>query len=185
MTVPIVLTTMKEIRTILNKEGPSVVGLERIADMMRLLLPHSEEILGDHLRESVRPERGLNPIYVESGGITLTWGIVVPEEPTPVHSHGTWGVVAVIRGRDRYQRWRREDDGEGAGPAEVRLLEEQVLTVGDVMVLPPPPQDIHLQQGHKGETAYEFVLFGEDFLGRLPYLVFDPENGFATEIYPR
>lgn len=185
MTVPIVLDTMKKIRTILNEEGQTVIGLERIADTMRLLLPHSEEILGDQLRGRARPERGLYPIYADDSGIILTWGIVVPEEPTPIHSHGTWGVVAVIRGRDRYQVWRREDEGEGAGAATVRLLEEHVLTSGDVMVLPPPPQDIHLQQGYEGETAYEFVLFGQNFLGRLPYLVFDPENSSATEVYSR
>lgn len=78
-------------------------------------------------------ERGLNLIYVDDSGLTLTWGIVVPEEPTPIHSHGTWGVVAVFRGRDRYQIWTRDDHSEGAGPAIVRFINERILETGDVI----------------------------------------------------
>jgi len=52
-------------------------------------------------------------------------------------------------------------------------------------VIPPPPQDIHLQQGYDGETAHEFVLFGENVLGRLPHLVFDLQRGYAEEVHPR
>jgi hypothetical protein len=53
------------------------------------------------------------------------------------------------------------------------------------IVIPPPPQDIHLQQGYDGETAPEFVLLGENVLGRLPHLVFDSQRGYAEEVYPR
>ena len=52
-------------------------------------------------------------------------------------------------------------------------------------MIPPPPQDIHLQQGYDGETAPEFVLLGENVLGRLPHLVFDSQRGYAEEVYPR
>jgi hypothetical protein len=45
--------------------------------------------------------------------------------------------------------------------------------------------NIHIQQGYNGETAHEFVPFGENVLERLPYLVFDPERGYAEEANPR
>ena len=91
----------------------------------------------------------------------------------------------VFRGRDRYQIWTRDDHSEGIGPTIVRFTDEWILEAGDVVIFPPPPQDIHLQQGYEGETAYEFVLFGENVLGRLPQLVFDVEGRLATEVHPR
>jgi hypothetical protein len=52
------------------------------------------------------------------------------------------------------------------------------------VVLPPPPQDLHAQQGHDGAPVYEFVLFGANVM-RLPRLYFDPEQGTTQEIAPR
>jgi predicted metal-dependent enzyme (double-stranded beta helix superfamily) len=186
MSAPIVIETIKRVRSILDEEGLSDTGLERIAERMRWLVAHGDEVVApESIEENSHSRRGLKPIYIDDSGLILTHGVVVPEQPTPVHSHGTWGVVGVYRGRDRYQVWRRHDDGTGAGPADVRLARELVLGPGDVIVIPPPPQDIHVQQGHGGETAYEFVLFGENVLGHLPHLVFDPARGYADEVHPR
>jgi predicted metal-dependent enzyme (double-stranded beta helix superfamily) len=82
----------------------------------------------------------LRPIYIDDGRLVLAHGIVVPEQPTPIHSHGTWGIVGVYRGQDRYQIWHRSD-GNGAGPADVQLVRELILVPGDTIVIPPPPQD--------------------------------------------
>jgi predicted metal-dependent enzyme (double-stranded beta helix superfamily) len=102
---------------------------------------------------------------------------------TPIHNHGSWGVVGVYRGRDRYQVWRRLDAGDQAGAARVELVEERTMGPGDVAVLPPPPQDVHAQQGADGEAAYEFVLFGKNAMV-LPRLYFDPAQGTAREVTP-
>jgi predicted metal-dependent enzyme (double-stranded beta helix superfamily) len=182
-TAPIVIATMRRIKAILSKEGLSDAGLTHIAESMRSLVARCDEVLPPENAKGNENQQGLKPIYIDDSGLILTYGIVVPERPTPIHSHGAWGVVGVYRGRDRYQVWRRNDDGYGPGPAEVQMVDEFVLEPGDVMVIPPPPQDIHVQQGYGGETAHEFVLFGENVLGRLPYLVFDPGSGYAIEAH--
>ncbi len=179
MAARIVIETIKQVRGILSEEGLSDAGLMQIADKMRTLVARSNEVLPSEIFEKHEP--GLKSIYADASGLLLTYGIVAPERPTPIHSHGTWGVVGVYRGRDRYQIWRRQDNGHGPGPAEVKLAAEMILGPGDAVVIPPPPQDIHLQQGYAGEVAHEFVLFGDNILGRLPYLIFDPERGYADE----
>ena len=63
----------------------------------------------------------------------------------------------------------------------VALVEERVLEAGDVAVLPPPPQDIHAQQGLDGAPVYEFVLFGANTM-ILPRLYFDPMHCTAREV---
>jgi predicted metal-dependent enzyme (double-stranded beta helix superfamily) len=186
MSTPIVVQVIKQIRSILDEVGPSDEGLQRVTEKVRWLVAHSDEIVEPTSAHGNGHERpGLKPVYIDDSGLTLADGIVVPEHPTPVHSHGTWGVVGVYRGRDRYQVWRRKDGGRGAGPADVELVEELVLGPGDVIAIPPPPQDIHAQQGYQGETAREFVLFGENVLGRLPQLIFDPDRGRAAEARSR
>ena len=103
---------------------------------------------------------------------------------TPIHTHNSWGVVGIYRGRDRYQVWRRLDDGDGPGEARVELVEERIMGPGEVAIIPPPPQDIHAQQGHDGEAAYELVLFGHNRM-RNPRLYFDPEQSTAREVAMR
>ena len=63
----------------------------------------------------------------------------------------------------------------------MELIEERVLEPGDVAILPPPPQDIHAQQGLDGTPAYEFVLFGKNTM-LLPRLCFDVAQGTAVQV---
>lgn len=121
-------------------------------------------------------------VYTDETGLTLVRSRFDPQEPTPIHSHGTWGVIGVYAGRDRHQSWSRRDSGTGAGHAEVEMLEQRILMPGDVELIPYPPQDIHVQQGD-GEPAFEFVLFGKNAMV-IPRLIFDPINQEAREVIP-
>jgi len=99
-----------------------------------------------------------------------------PDRPTRVHNHGSWGVACIYQGHDLYTAWRREDSGHGPGHAKLTKVEERVLGPGDYAYWLDPPQDLHSQQGANGETAWEFVLFGHDTMGK-PRLYFDiPAN---------
>jgi predicted metal-dependent enzyme (double-stranded beta helix superfamily) len=178
----VVQTFIREVKTILDEEGASESGLERIAGSMRWLVERSDEIVAPESPEgNIHNRRQATPLYTDESGLTLVQASFGPEQLTPIHSHGAWGVIGVYGGRDRYQVWRRNDVGDGPGQAEVELVEERILDPGDVVVLPPPPQDIHAQQGYGGETAYEFVLFGQNVM-QLPRLYFDPERQHAEEV---
>ena len=160
-----------------------------IADVKAILA--AGEINGDVLERPTAVMRDLagnihhgrqsGPLYTDESGLTLVRGRFEPDALTPIHNHGSWGIIGVYRGRDRYQIWRRLDDSTGPGPARVELIEERVLEAGDVAILPPPPQDIHAQQGLDGAPVYEFVLFGANTM-ILPRLYFDPLHSTAREV---
>ena len=156
--------------------------LERIAAAMGDLVrsPVVDQV-HDELAGNIHQGQQSGPLYTDETGLTLVRGRFAPEALTPIHNHGSWGIIGVYRGRDRYQIWRRLDGGQGAGPARVELVEERVLEPGDVVILPPPPQDIHAQQGLDGAPAYEFVLFGANTMV-LPRLYFDPAHDTAQEV---
>lgn len=178
----VVQTFIERVQTILAEDGETTEGFERISDAMRWLIERSDEVVArEEPLGNIHDRRQSAPLYTDETGLTLVRASFGPEELTPIHSHGAWGVIGVYQGSDRYQVWRRNDAGEGDGEAAVELIEERILGPGDVAVLPPPPQDIHAQQGHNGETAYEFVLFGKNVM-QLPRLYFDPERGRAEEV---
>lgn len=103
------------------------------------------------------------------------------EAPTPVHNHNTWGIVCVLKGRDRYERWERLDDGSDPAKSRLRLAESRELSAGDIAYIGAPPDDLHRQQGIGG-AAWELVLFGRNpLIG--PRTYFDPETGEVTYDY--
>ena len=115
-------------------------------------------------------------------GSTLMLARFPAEAPTPIHNHNSWAVISIIRGRDRHIQWAREDDGSLPGRARVRAIDSRELGPGDFAWLPPPPSDIHSQQGI-GEAAWELVYFGRD-PNLAPRRYFDPERGLVEERSP-
>jgi 3-mercaptopropionate dioxygenase len=173
-----------DVKRMLSEDGPSQAGLSRIATRMRAFVQHPDVLAAhEELKGNVHTGRQSAPLYTDETGLTLVRARFGPEAMTPIHNHGSWGVVGVYRGRDRYQVWRRLDAGNQPGAARVELVEERTMGPGDVAVLPPPPQDVHAQQGADGEAAYEFVLFGKNAMV-LPRLYFDPAQGTAREVTP-
>jgi predicted metal-dependent enzyme (double-stranded beta helix superfamily) len=115
-------------------------------------------------------------LQTDDDGLTLMLAKFSAEEETPVHDHGSWGVVCVVRGRDRYRHYR--DDG-----GNIALLYEKVLEPGTFTTWPDPPGDIHSQQGI-GEPAWELALFGRD-VTRIPRHYHDLETGKVRTALPQ
>ncbi len=180
---PSVQAFIDDVKGILDEHGVGDDGLKRIAERMKALTRDRE------LTESVGPVGNVHhgqqvpELYTDETGLTLVRAKFPPDTNTPIHNHFTWGVVAVYAGRDNYQVWRRLDDGDGEGYAEVELVEEFIMGPGDTAIIPHPPQDIHAQQG-VGEDTYEFVLFGANAM-KGPRLYFDPEAKTAARVTPK
>ena len=60
----------------------------------------------DDGRELIVTPRRLPPV-------TPAWGWML--QLYALHSPGSWGVIGVYQGRDRYQVWQRNDGGHGDG----------------------------------------------------------------------
>lgn len=171
-----------DVKAILAEDGSGDAGLERIRQRMAdFVQDDGAKALHEETLGNVHTGRQSGPLYTDETGLTLVRARFGPEAMTPIHSHGSWGVIGVYKGRDRYQVWKRADTGTGAGDADVEMVEERILEPGDAVILPAPPQDIHAQQGHDGEATYEFVLFGANTM-ILPRLYFDPETRTAREV---
>lgn len=159
--------------------GQSPATFARIGDLLRILAADRDLI--DQTRLDALHQSSAQAAILGHGamGSTLMLGRFSAEAATPVHNHNSWGVVCVLRGRDRHILWARQDDGSRPGEAQLRIIETRELNPGDVAWFPDVPGDIHSQQGI-GETAWELVYFGRDPMA-LPRLYFDPDRGRVEE----
>jgi hypothetical protein len=163
---------------LLVTKGRTIATRQAIADAVRRL---GTEVL-------VRDETALTSLHGAGAvatvlaraidGPVLMLARFPSDARTPIHNHNSWGIVCVLRGRDRYLRWDRLDDGSDREHARLALGQEVELGVGDVAFLEEPPGDIHSQQGIGG-PVWELVFFGHDPDAE-PRAYFEPEAGTVT-----
>jgi len=98
--------------------------------------------------------------------VSFVWG---PGQSTPVHDHRVWGLIGVLRGVEKVERFRR--DGQGAliadGAAELRAGQVDAVSprIGDIHrvsngLADTPSVSIHVYGGNIG--AVERATYGPD-----------------------
>ncbi len=92
-------------------------------------------------------------------GYPLTVQLVAwqPGQGSPIHNHGTWGLVALLDGEEQNQFWQRAGDPEQ--PDRLRATVEQVLHPGDIITFLPAA--IHRVQALGDRPTLSFNLYGE------------------------
>ena len=99
-------------------------------------------------------------------------------QKTPIHDHGTWGVIGIISGVEREIRYRLPDAG-----APVRL-EERLLGAGSVAVCCTSDQDVHEVSAAGADPCVGIHVYGAD-IGRLSRHAYDAVTGEATAFVSR
>jgi 3-mercaptopropionate dioxygenase len=117
-----------------------------------LLEPRHQQPADDRYRQHlvhVHP-RGLYSI------VALVWK---PGQATPIHDHRCWCVVGVWQGSERETTY----DLHGESHA-LRLVERAsaLSRPGDVSVLVPPEEDIHLVENAGDDVAISLHVYGDD-----------------------
>lgn len=102
--------------------------------------------------------------------VSFVWG---PGQKTPVHDHGTWGVIGMLRGAEIDQAYRQTDGGLVADGAAKRLES------GDTAVVSPATGDIHMvRNAFDDRVSVSIHAYGAD-IGKQRRHVFDLATGAA------
>jgi predicted metal-dependent enzyme (double-stranded beta helix superfamily) len=165
-----------------DKHGPGPEAFARIGALLRSLAADPNLIDASRLAALHDSGAGFSILGHGERGSTLMLARFPPDAPTPVHNHNSWGVICVIRGRDRHILWVRDDNGAQPGRAQLHIVESRELGPGDTLWFPDAPDDIHSQQGIDGD-AWELVHFARDPTTRAR-LYFDPERELVEERSP-
>lgn len=89
--------------------------------------------------------------------VAMVWP---PKEGTPVHDHGTWGVVGVAGGGLSVTNYIRNDDGSQPGHASLTELGTISARAGDATHVLPPDEDIHKVWNSTAEQSISIHTYG-------------------------
>lgn len=103
--------------------------------------------------------------------VSFVWG---PGQRTPVHNHGTWGLIGMLRGAEIGQRYRREaDDGLVPDGPPARL------EPGEIEIVSPATGDIHVvENALADQVSISIHVYGAN-IGAVRRHVFDLASGVA------
>jgi 3-mercaptopropionate dioxygenase len=107
--------------------------VRRIAPAMLRLMPSAPTLLTEAHRRSDPDQYARNLVWAEPDGTLSLFALVWrPGQWTPIHDHGTWGVVGIAEGLLEEQAFMRTD----ANPDEPRNTGIR-LVPGGLVLLPP------------------------------------------------
>ncbi len=100
--------------------------------------------------------------------VSFVWG---PGQKTPVHDHLTWGLVGVLRGRERETAYAKQGDGSYLPVSTGYLLPGQTAAVS------PTIGDVHeVANDLADQVSISIHVYGRN-IGRVQRHVFDPASG--------
>jgi predicted metal-dependent enzyme (double-stranded beta helix superfamily) len=133
-------------RGVIAETGDAADRVTEIAPLMLALLQSGAGFLRpEHYREDPG-HYARNAIYIcPDGELSLFALVWLPGQWTPVHDHGSWGVVGVVEGLLE-ERAYMSAEGEIRGDSGIRLRRGGVvlLNPGAVTTFVPNPDHIHV-----------------------------------------
>ncbi|HSJ98494.1 MAG TPA: cysteine dioxygenase [Myxococcota bacterium] len=100
--------------------------------------------------------------------VSFVWG---PGQRTPIHNHTVWGLIGVLRGAERSQRYERTPGGMRASG------EEGLHHPGDIEMVAPDRGDIHVVSNALEDRASVSIhVYGAN-IGAVRRSVFDAATG--------
>jgi predicted metal-dependent enzyme (double-stranded beta helix superfamily) len=100
--------------------------------------------------------------------VSFVWG---PEQKTPVHDHGTWGVIGMLRGKERSQSYSLSGNGK-----LIPIGNPVMLTQGNIETVTPGLGDIHEVENACTTPSISIHVYGAN-IGAVARHTYDLESG--------
>jgi len=147
----------------------------RVAPLARRLALDGNWLESKHFDTNAEQGFGVHLLHEEPDH-TLAVFVVswLPNRGAPPHDHGTWAVVAGVRGVERNLRYRRVDDGSRQGYAELEIKHR--LDAGEGELICMKSGGIHSVHNETDDTTISLHTYGKhvNFTNRSQ---FDLESG--------
>jgi predicted metal-dependent enzyme (double-stranded beta helix superfamily) len=101
--------------------------------------------------------------------VSFVWG---PGQATPIHDHMVWGLIGMLRGSEKGQRYERDNHGK-----LTPIGHEETLMPGDIDEVSPAIGDIHIvKNAFADKTSISIHVYGGN-IGGVKRHVYDPNSG--------
>ncbi|MCC5628267.1 cupin [Nostoc sphaeroides] len=149
---------LTEIEDVLNSVDDQTSRLPEIRMLVRRLIVNSYWVRSQYLEPSPKTGTSVLLLYDELG-FPLTVQVVTfaPGTRSTIHNHGTWGIVAVLKGQEKNSFWRRTPSPEFQD--KIEATGELTLFPGDIISF--TPDAIHCVEAVGDEPTVTFNIYGE------------------------
>jgi len=152
---------IKRVRQILSKDLNERDIIDQVVVSTATLLKEPISLGSDHLKTPAegygRNLLNQDPIF----GFVVVAMVWPPKEGTPVHDHGTWGVVGVAEGGLSVTNYIRNDNGSQSGHASLAELGTISARARDITHVMPPDEDIHKVWNSTNEKSISIHTYGK------------------------
>ena len=175
-------TFMADTRAAVAAAAQPADCVEAVAPLLHRLINDSHDFL---LPEHLRTDTGAyarNPVYIDADGGPSLYALVwTPGQWTPIHDHGTWGVVGVVKGVLEERNFIRVDpDHSKDAGIDLRRGGPILLGAGTVTTFVPNPDHIHKTGVPAGRPqVVSLHLYGHTMNA---FHVYDVERGTRERI---
>lgn len=149
------LTDLEDILLTIPEDGDR---LKAIMPLVRHLLTSSYWLQMEYDQPSPKTGWSVKTLYREPEyPLTVQMVAWKPGTSSPIHNHGTWGIVALIDGTEKNRFWKRSPTAEF--PDKLELVGEQILQPGEIIGFMPGA--IHSVESVGDEPTISFNIYGE------------------------
>ncbi|HEY9800314.1 MAG TPA: cupin [Leptolyngbyaceae cyanobacterium] len=149
---------LTEMEDVLNGVSDESSRLPEIRMLVRRLIVNSYWVRSQYLEPSPTTGTSVVLLYDELGfPLTVQTVTFAPGTRSNIHNHGTWGVVAVLKGQEKNTVWRRTKPPDLQD--KIEPTGEIILSPGDIISL--TSDAIHSVQAIGDEPTVTFNIYGE------------------------
>ena len=157
---------LTDLEDILTQEDNEATIVKRLIPKVRKLLIESEWIQFAFTHPDPQLGWSVNTLYDEPDyPITVQMVTWLPGQASPIHNHGTWGIVAIISGTEKNTFWQLDPN---QGDYAIKPSREQILEAGDIIGF--SSNAIHQIEALEEEAVISFNIYGiADYANRFEY----------------
>ncbi len=149
---------LTELEDVLNDVEDETSRLPEIRMLVKRLIVNSYWVQSQYLEPCPKTGTSVLLLYDELGfPFTVQTVTFAPGTKSNIHNHGTWGVVAVLKGQEKNTFWQRIPSPKS--PNKIEPTGELTLFPGDIISF--TPDAIHCVEAVGDEPTVTFNLYGE------------------------
>ncbi len=152
----------------------TISNYENEQEIIKILMPKVRQLLteSDWIQlEYIEPNPSIGwsvKMLYDEPNFPLTVQIVtwLPGQKSPIHNHGTWGIVAILSGEEKNTFWRKYSTEKSDNA--VKSVGERILEAGDIIAF--TSNAIHQVEVISDEPVISFNVYGiTDFNSRFEF----------------
>ncbi|MFQ5911561.1 MAG: hypothetical protein ACE5JS_00060 [Nitrospinota bacterium] len=167
---------IQDVGGIVREGGAEEEVTAKVADRMKGLTDIPDLIDLKHMRTK-RGSYVLRPVHVaEDGSFSIAAAVWDVGQITPIHDHGTWGVIGIYQGVEHEERFAKREGNPPGQTAALQCIGVKDWRPGEVFVCCTSDHDIHRVSCGSDVPCVGIHVYGAD-IGVMERRAYDPETG--------